>query len=634
MSGTFTLTVSEARGTVAIPANLDNTAVVIGCSSLGTEGALSSFYQSGSAAVSALGYGDAVDTVAQMIEQRGADVAKVPVALYTTPVDTDGEQGTIAKTMTGTAVPVAGAALPLGTYEAKILITTGGTVGTSGVVYQWSLDGGRTLSRKTALGTSTSITIPNSGVEFYLDPPSAQVTALVALVNDIRTDVLAHFILTAGSVHGAADTTSDDGIGSAATDGPTAIVLVNTLRTGILAHFARGSTVHTTADTTSGTAIPAAAVTLADAAKLADALKAAYNLHRVHLSYHGAADGTNVVTASDVSQGTLVAGDYWTVRTTAPKPGATEIDDASDALVATASEFSIIVCDFDCDASLAAHVSTMLDALAAIGRDCTAIIRTRSRDFEAGETEAAWQAAVAADFANFEDDRIVVRASYQFVTDAMTSRSYLRHDLAQFAADVVRVRRAVWPCAPADRAMPNASLVDGNGTRYGHDEGPQGSDSGLSDDGQGNRFSCVQRLPVSLVRQNVYNTVPWVAYPEDSTIRNLPTCRLVNAMRRVARVAAIPTLGARLYYTSTGAGTGTLTAASRTALHGSIYQAIANEFAAEIDNAADAALDTGLVQVSPPVTVSGGNLLGVSVTLAPKIGGYVRSVTITIAVQE
>jgi hypothetical protein len=48
-------------------------------------------------------------------------------------------------------------------YELWFQVVTGGTVGTAGITYQWSLDGGRTPSPITALGTATTFVFPNSG---------------------------------------------------------------------------------------------------------------------------------------------------------------------------------------------------------------------------------------------------------------------------------------------------------------------------------------------------------------------------------------------------------------------------------------------------------------------------------------
>lgn len=47
--------------------------------------------------------------------------------------------------------------------EAYFKVVTGGTIGVAGITYQWSLDGGRTLSPITALGVAALFVFPNSG---------------------------------------------------------------------------------------------------------------------------------------------------------------------------------------------------------------------------------------------------------------------------------------------------------------------------------------------------------------------------------------------------------------------------------------------------------------------------------------
>lgn len=47
--------------------------------------------------------------------------------------------------------------------EAYFKVIVGGTVGVTGITYVWSLDGGRTLSPVTALGTANTFVFPNSG---------------------------------------------------------------------------------------------------------------------------------------------------------------------------------------------------------------------------------------------------------------------------------------------------------------------------------------------------------------------------------------------------------------------------------------------------------------------------------------
>lgn len=508
MSGLFSVSVAEARGYVAVPADIDKLAVVIGCSSLGS--GLSPFYLSGQSAVAGLGYGDGVDCLTQIIEQRQTTgtARKFPAALYSVAGTTTGAYGAINVTgVTGTSVVTVHAAThPFGTYEAYVRVVKGGTIGVAGITLVWSLSAGRDISTITGLGTASTFTIPNSNVQF------------------------------------------------------------------------------------------------------------------------------------DFAAGTLVVGDFFTVRTTAPAPAAADIDTAFSAIAQSSIDFSIVACEFPVTATLAAHVTSGIAACRAVGKRATALTRSRIRGFESAETESVWAAAVEADILSYTDSNINTFAAYGFLTDALTSRQYLRSGFAQFAADVVRVKRSLLPNVPADQPMANFTLIDSTGATIGHDEGPRGSVTGLSDDTQGNRLTSVFRLADNARRESVYSTVPWMLYAPDERIRNLAVRRIANAMERVAVTAGNANLGANLFYIPADPANASsrphLTAASRSAIHASIWSPIKAEFADDVQNAADAALDTGIVQVDPNVTVSGGNLLGVNVTLAPLVFGVLLNLNFTLAVQQ
>ncbi len=641
MSGLFAISVQEARGFVAVPADLDNLAVVMGCSSLGSS--LSSFFLSGSAAVASVGYGDAVDSLTQIIEQKqdSGNAVKFPAALCTTAGTTVGTYGAVDATgVTGTAVTTMDAAShPYGTYHARLRCVTGCLIGTTGGQFAWSLDNGENESVPFSLGTATSYTIPNSNVKFDFAPTTADLTALNTLINEIYTDFNAHVILTTGTVHGVADSADVVTIASA-TNTATRIARMNALRAAYQLHVQKtAGGVHGAADSADVLTSP---VCTDDSTCLVLALefKEKYNLHIPKTSggVHGLADGTNVTTAAAPSAGAFIAGDIVKVRTKAPAPVGAEIDAAFATLAAASVDFGLLVLDFPVDAALLAHVSTGLSTLLAVGKRVTALARTRLPDFETSETDAAWNASIAADFATFTDSRICLRAAYELVTDAMTTRKYLRSDLAQFAADAVRVGRAAFPDVPADQPMANAKLVDASGNTIGHDEGTRGSSTGLSNDALGNRFSCAMRFPDYARRESVYCTVPWVLYAADERIRNLPTRRIANAMERVAVSAGIGGLGGHLFYIPADPGVPgslpRLTPSSRAAIQSSMLQALQQEFSKDIQNATDGSLDTGLVQVNPIVTVSGGNLLSVAATLAPLVGGFLLNLGITLAVQE
>ncbi len=634
MSGVPSVSTNEARGAVPLPAQIDRTCVVIGCSSAGSAG-LSPFYSNAPAATTGVGYGDGPDALTQIIART-----QVPAAFYKTPSTTAGTYGAIDDSAFTGAATLGTSGNPNGRYEAGIEFVTGGTVGEAGITYRYTLDGWRNRSRIYALGTDDSITIPNSGATFTLSPAAIDLTALNTLLNEIKTDFNAHAILTAGGVHGAAD--NADVVATAdATNTATRIALANALRAAYELHRIKtAGGVHGAADATNVITKPVATDDHT-ALVLAIEIKTRYNLHRVKVSAstHGAADNTNATTSPDPAAGTIEAGDKVMVRTFGPKWSTDDLDDARDALVQSSVDFGLCVIVGPMSAAEAAHVSTMRAALLAVGKRVTFLCEARLPDFEASETEATWLASVAADYLDFEDSGVHVRATYGIETDAVTARQYLRSDLAEFAANVVRVAVKEWPCAPADRALQGVALVDSGGNLIGHDEGPQGAVTGLSDDDQGSRFGCNFRPALPAFRGQVYTTVPWMMYAPDERIRNLPTRRVINKLERVAATTAFSGLGGTTFYTPAD-GTTTpptparLTESGRNRIHAAIFGRLAIECRDDIQNADDGNLDTGLVQVNQDVTISGGNLVSVSVTLAPLVFGYLFTTAITVAVQE
>ncbi|MDQ2782609.1 MAG: DUF2586 family protein [Actinomycetota bacterium] len=79
-----------------------------------------------------------------------------------------GTYGTVAHAGAGTSVVTASVGAPLDDFAVVVTIVDPGTVGTAGATYTYSLDGGKTVSGKIALGTATTIVIPGSGVTLSL----------------------------------------------------------------------------------------------------------------------------------------------------------------------------------------------------------------------------------------------------------------------------------------------------------------------------------------------------------------------------------------------------------------------------------------------------------------------------------
>lgn len=109
--------------------------------------------------VADFGLGPMVEAAAYAITKFGR-----PVLVVRTGDTTDGSLTSAVLSGTGTAVPsVASSPDPIDDYEFYFEVVTGGALGTAGITFQWSLDGGRTLSAETALGTALTFEFPGSG---------------------------------------------------------------------------------------------------------------------------------------------------------------------------------------------------------------------------------------------------------------------------------------------------------------------------------------------------------------------------------------------------------------------------------------------------------------------------------------
>lgn len=115
-------------------------------------------------ALTTFGNGPLVEDAALFI-----DIAGQSCVLIRPTTAVPGSYGTLVHTgVVGTCVPSNGGTTPLDHYNVLVEVVAGGTIGVTGITYQYSLDGGQTMSGIQALGTASTLTIPNSGVSFAL----------------------------------------------------------------------------------------------------------------------------------------------------------------------------------------------------------------------------------------------------------------------------------------------------------------------------------------------------------------------------------------------------------------------------------------------------------------------------------
>jgi hypothetical protein len=157
--------ITELDGALGvIPSSAGKLTAFIGCATGGPLNLPAAFARVTDLVASFLG-GELVEAAASYIYTTGRPALVVRAAGSTAPV-----LGVVTPTMTGTsivtvAVPSGGAG-PVDHYEMRVKFPTGGTVGTAGIVYQVSFDGGRNYGLKTELGTLNKIAV--GGVEFSL----------------------------------------------------------------------------------------------------------------------------------------------------------------------------------------------------------------------------------------------------------------------------------------------------------------------------------------------------------------------------------------------------------------------------------------------------------------------------------
>src|SRR5262249_41727805 len=103
--------------------------------------------------------GPLVEVAAYAIERFGLAVLTVRAG-----ASTPGAYGALAASFKGSSTPTLDQTThPSDELEGLVRFLKGGTLGQDGITYQWSLDGGRSMSPAAALGAATSITLPEGG---------------------------------------------------------------------------------------------------------------------------------------------------------------------------------------------------------------------------------------------------------------------------------------------------------------------------------------------------------------------------------------------------------------------------------------------------------------------------------------
>lgn len=107
-------------------------------------------------------------------------LSRKPIVAVKSAASTAGDYSALVITNEGTSVITEGASAPLDEFDVVIQFTAGGTVGSAGAKYKYSLNGGKEFSKELALGTANTIAIPDTGVGVALAAGTILATTKVA----------------------------------------------------------------------------------------------------------------------------------------------------------------------------------------------------------------------------------------------------------------------------------------------------------------------------------------------------------------------------------------------------------------------------------------------------------------------
>ena len=113
--------------------------------------------------VSTYGDGPLVEAAAYYIEKYGRPVVIVRTGQTNPGTFPDGAVTVFVGTGTSVVTVDNGGTAPFDDLEFHFEVIAGGTIGTPGITFRWSVDGGRSQSPVTALGAATSFIFPTSG---------------------------------------------------------------------------------------------------------------------------------------------------------------------------------------------------------------------------------------------------------------------------------------------------------------------------------------------------------------------------------------------------------------------------------------------------------------------------------------
>lgn len=390
-----TFTIVDGGLSEAPAAPLDGPMWILGPTSSGT---VESPFTTTQAALikSTFGHGPAVEAALQALNKN---ITQVTLMRVDGTGGTAGIYGTITVTSQGAGITVTGdgTVKPGDDWEPIVRWTKAGTIGVTGIEYEYSFDNGGKYNGPKELGTDTFITLPNGGGKYNIT--GLELTTLITRVTEVRVDFLGH-AAEFGAFHGVVDPNSPYAI-TVPIDDATILTACANLRTHGLTHVAVVAGTHGAVDTTAQTALTALVnpTTRAEAIVFIEAyaeimfgdgtVNSGHTI-RTTSAIHTAPDNVNVLTSSPAVAGDVLIGDSFSLTTTAPRWSIDELLDALDVFKASVAPFNglLEIVGPVLTSAEAQAIEDKLEGFSAKNRDVRAVGHFRMRN--TGETQQAY----------------------------------------------------------------------------------------------------------------------------------------------------------------------------------------------------------------------------------------------------
>lgn len=340
---------------------------------------------------------------------------------------------------TGKTVTVTGTAL--WGFDVVFVFTVGGTVGSAGMFYKYSLDGGLTYTTPAALGTATTVLLTGTGLTVNLTATQT-FTALDEIrfwskpaSQAIQTTTVTRFDASTSTIEFDGTPNDDYELSFEVLTGCTIGVTGGTFRYSL--DGGRNWSVETQIGV-------ATSLTLLD----------------------GIEDSGVTI---ELGAGTLEAGDGAVAETTGPAWQASDVQEAIDALFASTHVWRFIHVAGDTTAAKVASVGGMFDTLAGQGAYTYGMFSARDRvtgELDAdGKPSVSWRERLITEFADIESERVSVSAGRARVTCPITGRSNRRPASWIACARLIEKTIQIDPGRKLDGALPSDVLIsDANGS--------------------------------------------------------------------------------------------------------------------------------------------------------------------------